>query len=242
MKIKTNFAQGDKLPAQDLNNNFAVIEKCINNTERGLSAYEQSLFEGDEQAWLSSLRGPQGPEGKQGPKGIDSPTAGGYAYFTFEQISGLEGNNNCFSECELGTNTLNAQVIKDNDKAYLYLETPNIKFLKILFNSFYFEGQTLSVEMDIIEVVVDVYNEDRTELLKTYKGFHERTAHLRHNFLDSKVDLMDSMSVSLDVDVTNLDKCNLLIKLNILKSENDVLVEGQLDYSGEPHCVIEAFS
>lgn len=38
----------------------------------GLSAYEIALgngFEGDEEAWLASLVGPQGPEGPQGPKG-----------------------------------------------------------------------------------------------------------------------------------------------------------------------------
>src|SRR5690625_2138406 len=42
--------------------------------EPGKSAYEIAVengFEGDEQAWLDSLKGERGPEGPQGPAGTD---------------------------------------------------------------------------------------------------------------------------------------------------------------------------
>lgn len=51
IKIKTDFRDGEKLPAKDLNNNFAVIEAAIEN----------------------AVLGPQGPKGETGPQGPQGP-------------------------------------------------------------------------------------------------------------------------------------------------------------------------
>ena len=63
MIIKKDFNDGDKLPAQDLNNNFAVIEETMNNTLMGPEGPEGP----------QGAVGPQGPEGPQGPVGPQGP-------------------------------------------------------------------------------------------------------------------------------------------------------------------------
>ena len=57
INIKTDFEDGKKLPASDLNNNFAVIETAMENSLLGPQGEP----------------GPQGPQGPQGPKGDTGP-------------------------------------------------------------------------------------------------------------------------------------------------------------------------
>lgn len=99
--IKTDFTDGEKLPAQDLNNNFKVIKEAV------LDAFIGE--KGD--IGPQGETGPQGPQGEQGPPGPSGPqgdtgTATVTSIFHCKIDNFIEGDNYDYYGQILENNTI----------------------------------------------------------------------------------------------------------------------------------------
>lgn len=82
--IKTDFKDGEKLPAQDLNRNFYAIKNAFNTDFKGPQGPQGPR----------GLRGPQGPQGPQGeagsPGAVGEPGVLSYLYFGTRRVLVVE--------------------------------------------------------------------------------------------------------------------------------------------------------
>ena len=238
MKLKKDFVDNEKLPAKDLNNNFAVIEECINNTKRGLSAYEQSLeneYEGTEEEWLKSLVGPQGPQGEPGTKGKPAATAGGYALFQSPQeIINAHGYDNIFSDYEIIITNMGI-TLPQNDIPSVQINSENIDMIKMTYDIFYTPETMYARSADMLDFVIELYSEDMSVLLNTYKFSYE-IPNVVENFIP-----FTSINGDFSIDTSSLNIFNLVIKVNVLKNEGEVISDGTLTVYLRP-VLLEAFS
>ena len=217
MNLKKDFVDDEKLPAKDLNNNFAVIEECINNTEKALSAYElakESGFEGTEEEYLASLVGPQGPQGVEGRQGFPSMIKG-YTLFWTELLLSAQGYNVNIPISRISLTNLEVQILQNDTLSYLNVNVEDANSITLNGNILCMEPYE-GVKANFIEYVVEVYNEDMSTLLKTYKVPYE---------IKSSRDYHD---ITLFIDTSSLDSINIVFKGNVLKHDNILVSEASL--------------
>ena len=243
LSLKKDFEDGTKLPSKDLNNNFLVIEECVNNTEKAPSAYELAEdFEGTEEEWLASLVGPQGPDGVEGKKGKPG-ASGGYAFFYLDGISNAQGYDNIFSNYTPVLSNIETQILQNNDLNYLNINVSSISKLDLVLRTGCSTNNVDSTTANIVEYVVDVYNEDMSTLLKTYTFKHEVTKVIEYPLFEGENrKLMDFFNIKFSIDTSSFDNINLSIKANVLKYENGVASEGTMQLLTTADFLIEAFA
>lgn len=250
MNLKKDFANGEKLPAKDLNNNFLVIEECINNSTKGVTAYEvakQEGFEGTEEEWLNSLVGPQGPEGDQGPQGNPAIT-GGYAVLQTDSLREIVGNDNAFSNYQVILSNLEIEPLQKDDLHYLNIDTSSLNLLEVTckINCDLLYPNNTPKTCDVIVYTIDVYDGDMLNVLNTYRYEQEVTNIYKYN-ADSTNALTATNDVAIPkfmIDTSSLESVNLVMSVNLLKYEEGVASEGSvLDITGPtgPYFLIEAF-
>lgn len=243
LSLKKDFEDGAKLPSKDLNNNFLVIEECVNNTEKAPSAYElakEKGFEGTEEEWLNHLIGPEGEQGVEGKKGKPGAT-GGYALLYVPYLGNIEGYDNPLENYDLQKTNLEITTLTKDNIDYLNFNIKDMSKLDLNLKVLCFSENVDSNTANVIDFNVDVYNEDMTKVLKTYVYHHELTKVMEHSLFDDTKKVFDTFVANFSVDISSLNNFNVVIKANVLKYEDGNASIGSIMLSSAT-CFIEMFA